>query len=351
MKKLSLLSGIFLLSSLCCNAKIWRVNNNNGILADFTTVQAAHDGAKSGDTLHLEGSPNDYGSLSSTKKLVIIGPGYFLDQNTGFQAITLSAKIQGISYQEGSAGSEVMGIDFWGGTISVSSNDIVIKRNKFSSPNGAEPDWGIGSVYISYVQNNGAIGAKNIIISQNYGLTVNVAYPSTGILITNNYITVPQYFGEETENVCLTASANAILLVQNNIFRRGKVLTYNSSVTNNILFAGFFDGAGNLVANNIGSGTQFGTTNGNKSSIDMTKVFVATGSSDAKWKLKSGSPAIGAGYGSTTANPIDCGIFGSYSTYKLSGIPPVPSIYSFENQPVGSTNDPIDVTLKVRSNN
>ena len=52
-------------------AKIWRVNNNTGVVADFATVQAAHNAAASGDTIHLEGSATSYGQLSCTKKLVI----------------------------------------------------------------------------------------------------------------------------------------------------------------------------------------------------------------------------------------------------------------------------------------
>ncbi len=86
----------------------------------------------------------------------------------------------------------------------------------------------------------------------------------------------------------------------------------------------------------------------------MTTVFVGTGtgiSSDGQWKLKSGSPAIGAGYGSTTGSPIDAGIFGGQSSYVLAGLPPVPTIYFFENQPIGSNADPIDVTIKVKSVN
>lgn len=351
MKKSLLLFTICLFTSLYSNARIWRVNNNSGVSADFATIQGAHDGAEAGDTLHLEGSPNTYGSLNCTKKLVIIGPGYFLDQNSGLQALSISAKIQYITYQDGSAGSEVMGIDFYGGSIGVYANNIVIRRNKFSSPNGTDQEYGVGSVNLNYSENNGALSANNIIISQNYGLAITISYPSIGILITNNFLTLPSYYGEQTESACLSANKDAVTLIQNNIFRRGKVSTYNSSVSNNIMYAGFFEGTGNLVSNNLGSAEQFGTNNGNKSNVDMAGVFAATGSTDAYWKSKPGSPAIGAGYGSTTANPVDCGIFDGYSIYKLSGIPPVPAVYSFENQPIGSTNDPIDVTIKVRSNN
>jgi hypothetical protein len=86
----------------------------------------------------------------------------------------------------------------------------------------------------------------------------------------------------------------------------------------------------------------------------MSTVFVGAGegiSQDGQWKLRQGSPAIGAGFGSTSGSPIDAGMYGGQASYVLSGMPPVPSIYFFENQPIGSNTDPIDVTVKVKSNN
>ena len=129
------------------------------------------------------------------------------------------------------------------------------------------------------------------------------------------------------------------------------MIVYNSNVTNNIMYRGTFEGTGNLSSNNISNGTQFGTTDGNQSSVDMTTVFLGTGSYDNFFKLKTGSPAIAAGYGSTQQVPVDAGMYGGSTPYVLSGIPAIPSIYYFKNQPVGSNSDPIDVQVKVRSNN
>ncbi|MBD2700501.1 hypothetical protein IC229_07635 [Spirosoma sp. BT702] len=337
----------------CCSsyAKIWRVNNNSGINVGLTTLQAAHDAAASGDTIHVEGSPNSYGTLTSTKKLTIIGPGFFLDANTNLQAFTQTARISGITYYVGSEGSVVLGMDFSGNSINVFCNDIIIKRNKFSSFGNSDPEWQSGTIGLYYKQNDSSIPVNNIIITQNFGFVLFIQQPSTGILVTNNYMFVGSSQGEQTESLCINSSVNAVTLIQNNVFRRGKVRTYTSTLTNNIMYVGTFEGTDNLLSNNIGSGTQFGTANNNKSNIDMSTVFVLTGSPDGYFKLKSGSPAIGAGYGSTAQNPVDAGMFGGQTPYVLSGIPPIPSVYFFENQPVGSSADPIDVTVKVRSNN
>jgi hypothetical protein len=81
----------------------------------------------------------------------------------------------------------------------------------------------------------------------------------------------------------------------------------------------------------------------------METVFVGTGSPDAQWQLKAGSPAIGTGFGSTPQDPVDAGMFWGDKPYKLSGIPGMPVIYEINVQAVGSNSDPIKVTLKVKS--
>ena len=172
----------FVTISVSCFAKIWRVNNNSGISADFTTLQAAHNGAASGDTIYLESSPTSYGALNSSKKLTIIGTGYMLDQNLNLQAFSLPSVVDAITFNTGSAGSFIEGVWTNGSAISIYVNDVVVRRNYLSSRNGATPDWGVGFVYIYS-------GASNIIISQNFGLMINNNAASTGILILNNFLT------------------------------------------------------------------------------------------------------------------------------------------------------------------
>lgn len=341
-----------LLNSQNSFAKIWRVNNNAGVNADFTDLASAHNGAASGDTLHLEGSPNGYGAATFTKKLIVLGPGFYLDENANSQSFLQSAKVSGITFYMGSQGSVLMGLDFLSNGIAVYTDDITIRRNKFCAPAGGAPDWTVGTINTYYHNDNSNIAANNIIISQNYGVRVMINNASTGILITNNLLTLEAYQGDQAGNNSLATHANAIILVQNNIFRRGKITAYNSNFTNNIMVNGFFEGTGNLYSNNIASGTQFGTANGNQASIVMTNVFVGSGtgvSTDGQWKLKAGSPALGAGFGSTAQNPIDAGMYSGANTYIVAGLPPMPAVYSFEVQPIGSNTDPIDVKVKVKS--
>ena len=344
MKKTLPLLLIATLVSLTSFAKIWRVNNNLGITADFTTLQAAHNGALSGDTIYLESSPTSYGAVSCTKKLAIIGTGYFLDQNLDLQAFSIPSIVDGITFTTGSAGSSIEGVSTRANAINIYVSDIVVRRNHLGSYNGAIPDWSTGTVGIYAV-------VSNILITQNCAVQIQNNSGCSGILITNNLLAGNAYGGDATTENVLNLHVNTVAIVKNNVIRRGTMTAYNSSITNNIMYRGSYGGTGNLSSNNLSNGTQFGTTDGNLANVDMVSVFLGTGSYDNFFKLKTGSPAIAAGYGSTAQIPVDAGIYGGNTPYVLSGIPAIPSIYFFKNQPVGSNSDPIDVQVKVRSNN
>ncbi len=356
-KILLLFTGLTCFSWLQSSATIWRVNNNSGVAANFTTIQAAHNSASvmDGDTLHLESSATSYGALTCSKRLVILGPGYFLNENPNTQAVTVTATVSTFTINVGSQGTIIMGLDFEAAGLNIYCHDIVVRRCKFSNPNGSNQDYSMGAVNVYYLSNSGgAIAANNIIISENYGLNVQINYPSTGILITNNWLARHSYEGEGTASPVLGQHANAITLVQNNIFRRGRINANNSNFTNNIMYVGSFAGVGNLISNNLANASQFGNTSGNQENVVMTDVFVGLGpgiSTDGQWALKVGSPAIGAGYGSTPSNRIDAGIYSGQTPYVLAGLPPIPAVYFFQNQPVGSNTDPIDVQIKVKSHN
>lgn len=348
MKFLAFLLTVLVTSA--AEAKIWRVNNNVGIAADFTTLLNAHNGAAAGDTLYLEGSNTSYGGLTATKQLYIIGPGYYLDLIPNSQVGQLSAKVDNISLNAGAAGTVIMGLDFNGSNLTIYCNDVTIRKNKFTSASGNDPLYGPGTITLQHVNNSSNNpGVSNIIIAQNVGIIVSATKPSNNILITNNIFSYHGNYSDNTTNNCLEGGQSTTMLIQNNIFRRARVNVHGSTITNNIMVAGLFVPNNNLYSNNIGSGTQFGTDNGNQSNVAMTAVFIGTGTPDEAYKLKQGSPAIGAGYGSTAGTPVDCGIYSGSLPYVVGGLVNMPVIYFFNNQPVGSNADPIKVSVKVRA--
>ena len=104
-------------------AKIWRVNNIAGITADFTTLQAAHDGAAAGDTIHLEPSSTGYGDLTMTKRLSIFSTGQFASNNPGFQQDIKHGFVRNITINNAFANGSLLSIRYEG-FISISGATV-----------------------------------------------------------------------------------------------------------------------------------------------------------------------------------------------------------------------------------
>ena len=328
---------LFVFSNESLIAKIWRVNNAPGINADFNNLQTAHNSANAGDTLYVEGTPFGYGGLICTKRLSLFGPGYFLAENENTSAIKNHAIIDGISFNEGSQGTLVCGFYVWQPTT-INVNNIQLKRN-----------------FHNYVQ---SYNKDSILIAQNYlnsGISISSDNPVIrNIRIINNIILGP-----------LSLPNIKSAFVYNNLFQGSVQGTESFFVNNLFIETGNCNSSlvnainQNLFSNNIFCGTGVGSVNGNQANVDLSTVFLVAPtatkpqdvSTDGRWQLKVGSPAKAAGFGSTNEKPVDIGPFGGTEPYVLSGLPPIPSIYFFEHQPIGSNADPLDVRIKVISRN
>lgn len=319
-------------------SKIWRVNNT-GVPADFTTAQAAHDGAVAGDTIHFEASNVTYGFLTMTKRLVIIGNGYFLgsliaNANPDLQANTASSILSAFTINPGSDNSVIMGITMPSNTtmfvgLSGLVTNLLIRRNNIGSINIVNGNN--IQVIANYINNQ-----TNNAIASNAG---------TNLQIDNNIILL---------GITLGSGANGEF--KNNVIGSptagGNITLTGFTVWNNILILGGVTLTTCDIRNNIGNSTQFGTLNGNQQNVVMTTVFEdlnntnAAFSEDSRFQLKAGSPAIGA------ANPSgDCGIFGTATgaSYVLSGIPNVPSIYKLV-VPTTVTGSTLNITVSTKTN-
>ncbi len=308
-------------------ATVWRVNPTPNSGAHFSSLQTAHDNASvvNGDTLYLEGSTFGAGGLTMSKKLTVIGNGYFLTQNPQTQFNIAPSIINGYVYSHnGSQGSKFIGCTFQA-IVYLYTNNITFERNHFSN----------NVNYQIYSQAN----VSDILILGNYFETVyyhyslNFGNTHTNVLVANNY------FGGY---VNVSSSFSGIFA--NNVFG-SQIWINNSTMVNNIaLNTATFNNC--IITYNIGTSTQFGNQNGNQQNVPQASIFVGpTGqSTDGQWQLKEGSPAIAAGEDGT-----DIGIYGGESPYKLSGIPPIPAIYDFNSQSLPTNT--LNVNLKAKSHN
>ncbi len=332
--------------------KIWIVDSNAGSTAkDFTNLQSAHDGASAGDTLYLIGSPVNYitTKVTVTKRLIIIGPGYFLNENPDTQTNVASAFLNNtaggvceeLEFAAGSEGSVLMGVHIIGRLV-VSANNILIKRNLIRQEVGCN---------LSQV----SINASNVLFVQNYvdGNLNNTSYGVvhltaglSGIVVANNYLFHSCNGCGGGVAALISPPTSALLEVSNNIFVGGLNVS-NTIVQNNFFNTdNSFTASASLVRNNIHTNGYLPAGNGNINSSSLALRFVDTGSTDGRWKLKPTSSGLGAGFGG-----VDVGIFGGPEPYVLSGIPPIPTIYSLTAPSVGEKNTGLPIQIKVKSNN
>jgi hypothetical protein len=130
------------------------------------------------------------------------------------------------------------------------------------------------------------------------------------------------------------------------------VISNNSSSATSFAVYG---GSSAEVFNNIGRNFDNAPTNSSvvthhnltlTPTVTESHVYTWTGSADAKYQLKTGSPAIGA------CNGADCGAFAGTTPYILSGLPPRPRITTMEFPGAvinSSATMPVKVTAEGRN--
>lgn len=330
---------LLLTLAMTSQASLWRVNNNFGITANFTNPQSAHNAASNGDTIYIESSATGYSSVTCTKQLVWIGPGYFIDptitgNNSGLQFHTNSAMVSTFFANAGSANSVFMGL-----TVSnfyISTNNITISRCLVSSIDFYATTANLTSNFtLNQCFVTGSIqpyyynpGSNN---STGYAFTNNVIMGS--LALTSNYLGVIV-----NSNYLYQLSTLSFVVSNNIIYSFGLPLfgVYASNVYNNLFLV-------TTNANYVGSNGNIFSASNPYSASNTIFASAAAGSNDSWTSLKAGSPAIGAGL-----NGIDIGPRGGPTPYKLSGIPNVPSIYQFLFRSTPSNTLP--VTISTRSN-
>ena len=351
---------IMLILPALAQAKIWRVNNNAGIVADFNNLDAALATYQSGDTIHLEPSATAYtvtGNILATgnRSLTIIGNGYNLSQNTGLQQDTYNSMIA-------SSAASYLYIDKFTRFIGVAFNSNVqllftsnISDISFESCLFTQDFYSGADFSLSYNRSAADIGFK-----KNYFRgAVNLVFGTSNFFFSN--VTGFDFENNIVLGFFSFGSTNTEMnehVIRNNVFA-GALNIKNSYVANNIftqseIIGGSFTNS--ILKNNLFAISQQSSNVGviesnNMYGVDMSTVFQSTQTTQDKFfQLLAGSPAIGAGVpnGSTA---VDCGAFGGPNPYKLSGIPAIPSIYELQVPTIINTGTNAQINVKSRSNN
>lgn len=343
-----LLSFLMLSASLLSRAAVISVVNGDNLQTKITNATA-------GDVLVV--GPGNYAAVTISKKLTLLGPGYFRPGE--------GATVDGVTFDANGSGSYFSGFEVTG-AFQISGNNITAKRNKVTN-----------IFYVGY-----GASLSNVIAIENYCLgTVNIgsssSYQLSNFRFANNIC---------LSNVSFDTGSTSSGFVVNNTFRPDSstasaniYITYgdgiqNVSFYNNIFTTGFgtsstsrmFHDASrvplNFKWNIVGPGTTVipipvdNLTNQNWSPLYAGYPTNVTGlnNADGRTLLKALSPAINYGrkapYG-TSDTVTNVGAFGGDQPYILSGIPVGPSIYSMNVPSLAAANSVIPVTIKAKTNN
>lgn len=329
--KLILFLFVIVIQSQQLHATIWRVNNNGDTTADFLELSeaTASQNVASGDTIHLEGSPTRYNTAVISKRLVILGPGYFLAENPDTQHLTLESTVS-VDMRSGAEGTVLDGITLRirSSTISLSVDNMVIQHCRLSGET--------------------VLGGEHIIFAGNY-VEAKLRTENNNI-IRNNYI-----LGGIDDGGSNCTIENNVFGTESNRQTNGSLFYVGAdhSIIRNNIFTGedasisIIIGDGNVIEHNLTTLDQLETIDGNLNNVDLSSVFVGPNgnSTDGQWQLAENSPAIEAG-----ANNSDMGMFGGNSPYRLSGIPMIPRIIELDVPTQTSQEAGLTVRIKAASN-
>jgi len=280
------------IAALTVNAKSWRINNNEALKPNFTSINAAmsSEEVQDGDTLYLDPGCTLSDAQTVSKAVTVVGPGYFLENLPYNEAyigggLTISAE-----------NSKLEGLH--ANVVTINASHVTLERCRAARISGSYSYATIRSCFLySSVSYNTISGNKNWTIENCIIVTTSSSYVSaisscTNSIIRNNYIyhTYNRYSYaiadcsgcEITNNIIQAVNSGAELY---NVS--------NCTITNNILSHAYTSWPNNKVST----------------------ISIST-ENDLAYKLSSDSPAKGY-----ATDGGDCGPYGSGYTYVPSGLP------------------------------
>lgn len=241
MKREFLFSLAMLAACVVSHATILRVSNVAGSTAPYASIGAALESAQDGDTIMVDGSAFNYGNYKFTdstaiyKPIVMLGPGYFLQENDMLHNQTASAEVGQLCID--AEGVIVQGMTI-NGNIEITAPKVIINRCHVN-----------GNISL-----NGP-SAQNCILHQNY-IT---GWVSGDLDDNRNWIT---YNTQITNNIFTSFGSNYWKVIEqiNNAYICNNTWTEkspykmievrNSTINNNILPVAELDSLDNTNSHN-----------------------------------------------------------------------------------------------------
>lgn len=342
---------LVVISCSVSQATVRTVNNYITNSAQFSTVQPAITASATNDTIYLHGSPVSYGDFTITKRLVIIGAGYYLSNTiNNYTTIVNNITIDTVSVNQALSGLTLQGL-FINGQLSFAgtdrANNVLIDRCKVSTIYITGSNWIIKNSFGNPSFPISSI-SSNVLISNNIFQTLSISNGSSlinyaaGVKVSNN------------ELGGLYIGFGFYILFVNNIVKNYTVGSYsiNNTFSRNITFT---DGGPSInfpPTNNTGSGNF---NNINPLYINYSCPWPNTHYSgdliSYDFNYQTGSVAINGGTDSTNIG-ISGGPYPTLTTKIFDGRTKIPLVtdVNIENAYV-KPGQSIQIHFKARKNN
>jgi len=192
MKKIYIFMAFMLMATISLKATVHTVSNDNQQPAEWTNLQMACDSASVGDTIYVQGTPTDYGTIHIKKKLHIIGVGIKPTGNYlyGYPSSISTIYLDTVNYISGASGTIIEGVHTSTIAANYGSNktcqDLIIRRNRIIST--ISLDLSNNTLIINNIFQGSWISllyATNTIIMNNI-ISVRIDYSSSSTIISNN---------------------------------------------------------------------------------------------------------------------------------------------------------------------
>lgn len=321
--------GCSLFAITLAEAKTITVDNKVGSVAMYTSAQAACDAADPGDTILIAGSPTSYGGLTLRKRLNLVGPGYFLNENS-IPGITKDSAVIAISFQiiqlSSPTNSSLTGLVNLNGITVPDGVTISFDRCYVASLTGL---FGVASIKRSYF---GTLGLGTAGSSIQNSVIGGAHSMGNGTTATNCIIQSAASFS----SVAGSSVSSSIFITPSTLSAASFAANVKGSVTHCLAVGGVGIG---------GTPSYLPSGNGNNPNIAFTvQAFVEGQTNDKAHVLASGSPAIGTGL-----NGVDMGIFGGVLPYVISGVPSIPRITRFQVPSTATSASGLHIEMDAQS--
>ena len=341
----------FIFSSV--NATVHTVSNRSWMDADFTQVTDAIAAASAGDTIYIHGSQTPYADFTLDKRLHIMGPGYFLEdqpnQNGIYETEYHSALVNYINIVAGAEHSIIEGM-YITTRIDMGCDDITVRKNCIQNGSTSQFAWSItftADVDSCFIYNN----FLNKTWQHGYAIVALNPHEITNLFIVNNII-YGSIAVDDQVNIGTQLFFNNTVIGSNEV--RGVTAMFNIfanfDVTTSATVPAIFKE--NIFADATPP-IQAPASDGNVAGVDMHLVFedfqnAAVGLEKEYFHLEPApNPA--------TTNCLDLGGTGCGASlgpnphYLLGGIPEMPILYHLTSDGGPDANGDINVTVKAKS--